>query len=193
MSEIIRPGAALLFMKVGSHAQESLDVILKRKNDEIAATGRAMWGYGGNTCHPRTMVQPFAEEQAERGNPIYLCMEEMESSHWADPDIAAEYSADGITWHEIEDDIKVKGSRFALVINKLHRENFQLHLDQTRVAIGLNKGRIGSRYISGRVDKACLEVTDARELSNSPDRKEVRIDLVAELLPPYAVFLRGSR
>ncbi len=84
MSDIIRPGAGVLFMKVGTHAQESLADIIARKTKEIEETGYAMWGYGGNTCHPRTMVQPFAEAWADRGEPIYLCMEEMDSRHFAE-------------------------------------------------------------------------------------------------------------
>ena len=55
MSDIIRPGVGILFMKVGTHAQETLADIIA-KDQEIEDTGYAMWGYGGNTCHPRTMV-----------------------------------------------------------------------------------------------------------------------------------------
>ena len=98
MNEIIRPGAGVLFMKVGTHAQESLAEIIARKTREIEAVGHTMWGYGGNTCHPGSMVQPFAKSFVERGEPIHLCMEEMKSNHFAEPLCAAEASADGVTW-----------------------------------------------------------------------------------------------
>jgi hypothetical protein len=54
-------------------------------------------------------------------------------------------------------------------------------------------GRLGSRYIQGRVDKACLEVLEQPEINNDAPAREIQIGLVARLLNPYAVFLRGQR
>ena len=193
MNDIVVPGEGLLFMKIGTHAREDLAAIIARKTEEIRKTGFGMWGYGGNTCHPASMVQPFAKTFALRGRTIHLCMEQMESNHFAEPLCAAEYSADGVTWKEIPETIEVRGSRYALVIDKLHEERFTLPLDQTRVPVGPSTGRLGSRYIKGRVDKACLEVLDAPELTNDVDPREIEINLVATLQDPYAVFLRGQR
>ena len=95
MNELIRPGEGLLFMKIGSHAQEGLAEIIARKSEEIQQTGYGMWGYGGNTCHPTSMVQPFAQSFAERGRTIHLVMEEMSSNHRAEP-LSAAWSA--ATW-----------------------------------------------------------------------------------------------
>ena len=192
MNEIVKPGTGLLFMKIGTHANESLADIIARKSAEIQKTGFGMWGYGGNTCHPSSMVQPFARAFAERGRTIHLCMEEMNSKHFGEG-IAAEFSADGIKWQEIPDTIEVRGSRYALVIEDLHEEKFKLPLDQTRVPVGRSTGRLGSRYIKGRVDKACLEILDAPELVNEAERRTIGIDMVATLKDPYAVFLRGQR
>lgn len=192
VNEIVKPGAGLLFMKIGTHANESLADIIARKTDEIRRTGFGMWGYGGNTCHPGSMVQPFAQSHAKRGQTIHLCMEEMESNHFGEG-VAAEYSVDGLTWREIPKTIEVRGSRYALVIRDLHAEQFTLALNQTRVPVGPSTGRLGSRYIKGRVDKACLEILDAPELSNDADLRQIDIHLVARLQDPYAVFLRGQR
>lgn len=192
MNEIVTPGAGLLFMKIGTHANESLADIIARKSAEIRNTGFGMWGYGGNTCHPASMVQPFARTFADRGRTIHLCMEEMESNHFGEG-IAAEFSTDGINWREIPETIEVRGSRYALVIEELHEDKFVLPLDQTRVPVGPSTGRLGSRYIQGRVDKACLEVLDAPELPNDAQPRMIGIDLVAKLKDPYAVFLRGQR
>ena len=120
MSEIIKPGAGVLFMKVGTHAQEKLEEIIRRKSREIEETGYGMWGYGGNTCHPGSMVQPFAQRFAERGQTIHLIMEAMDSNHFAEPLSAAEFSADGRKWQEIPETIEVRGSRYALIIKSLH-------------------------------------------------------------------------
>lgn len=191
MTEIIKPGCGILFMKVGTHARETLDEIITRKTKEIDDAGYAMWGYGGNTCHPRTMVQPFAEKFQQKG-PIFLCMQEMVSKHWAEPLRARDYSANGLQWQTIPNAISVRGSRFALVISELRREKLILPLGQTRVAVGNSFGRIGTRYLMGQVDKACLEVVDGSEKVADTDNKEIQINLVAELRPPYAVFLRDE-
>lgn len=189
MTAIIRPGAGVLFMKVGTHAQEDLEAIIARKTREIDEAGIAMWGYGGNTCHPSTMVQPFAKQVQNRGEPIYLCMQEMTSNHFAEPVRATKYSADGLQWTDIPGAVNVLGSRFALVLKSLRAEEHTLPLDQTKVAVGPNLGRVGSQYIKGRVDKACLEVTDEPVRSNYPP-VNIPIHLVAELAEPYAVFLK---
>lgn len=192
VNEIVKPGAGLLFMKIGTHANENLADIIARKTAEIRNTGYGMWGYGGNTCHPASMVQPFARTFAERGRTIQLCMEEMNSNHFGEG-IADEFSADGITWQKIPEMIEVRGSKYALVIEDLHEQKFTLPLDQTRVPVGPSTGRLGSRYIQGRVDKACLEVMEAPELTNQGKPRSLEIDLVAKLKDPYAVFLRGQR
>ena len=194
MSGIIRAGVGILFMKVGTHAQETLADIIERKSKEIRETGYAMWGYGGNTCHPRTMVQPFAEACASRHEPIYLCMHEMNSRHFAEPLRANEFSVDGSKWDRIPDTINVKGSRFALVLEDLNQEELMLPLAEAQVAIGLSRGRPANRYIQGQVDKACLEVLGSRHPNVAPDeQREIQINLVAKLKSPYAVFLRDHR
>lgn len=188
MNEIIKPGAGVLFMKVGTHAQEDLAAIIARKRKEIEDEGIAMWGYGGNTCHPTTMVQPFVRDFAAKQKPIHLVMQRMTSRHYAEQVRARQYSADGVTWQTIPSGINVLGSRFALVIRDLREHEDTLDLAATRVAVGLNQGRLGSRYVQGQADKACLEVIEV-DRANEPS-KVVSINLVAELAEPYAVFLR---
>jgi hypothetical protein len=180
-------------MKIGAHAREDLADIIGRKSEEIRRTGFGMLGYGGNTCHPTTMVQPFARAFAARGRSIHLYMQKMESNHFAEPFVAAEYSVDGISWQKIPDTIQVRGSRYALVIDRLSEERLTLPLDETRVFLGPSMGRLGSKYIQGRVDKACLEVLDGPQLSNRATAVNVEINLTAKLCDPYAVFLRGER
>jgi hypothetical protein len=189
MTEIIRPGAGIVFMKVGTHAQEPLEDIIARKRKEIEDAGFALWGSGGNTCHPITRVQPFARDYVRRGSVIYLCMQPMKSKHAALPERAKEFSADGIHWETIPQQINVLGSRYALAIKDLHAEQFELPLERTRVAIGTSMGRPGSKYVSGRVDKACLEVAED-EMPKGAAHVPVDIGLVAELVEPYAVLLQ---
>lgn len=188
MADPIHPGAGFVFMKVGTHAQEPLDKIIERKRREIDEAGYALWGYGGNTCHPKTMVQPFARDFVEREGAIYLCMQSMDSRHFAVSERAVECSEDGDKWLEIPNPIHVIGSRYALKIADLEPDSFQVPLKQTRVAIGNSTGRPGDRYIKGRVDKACLEVLP--EEDQGEEGPMAQIDLVARLANPYAVFVR---
>jgi hypothetical protein len=191
MSSIIKPGSHVFYMKVGNHASETLDVILKRKLKEIESEGIAFWGYGGGTCHPTLVVQPFVKSSEAEGETIYLCMEPMESKHFAPSVRADEFSVDGINWKPIPQGINVTGSRYAVVIKSLREEKFGLPLARTRVALGNSKGATGSTYISGRVDKACLEIVDCPS-ENANDQAFVRqIGLVAEIAQPYAVFVRN--
>ena len=190
MTAIIRPGAGIVFMKVGTHAKESLADIIERKRKEISDAGFALWGYGGNTCYPNTMVQPFAKSFEKKSGSIYLCMQEMDSRHFAEPVRAEQQSVDGIKWTDIPEEVNVRGSRFALVIKDLEREDFELPLKQTRVAVGNCEGRSGHLYVNGRVDKACLEVVDDADVA-ADDVPSIKIGLVAKLAAPYAVFLRN--
>jgi len=189
VSYIPQPGTGLIFMKVGVHARETLADILARKKQEISDAGVSFWGYGGNTCHPITKVQPFVSKLAGTGQEIYLCMHEMVSKHFADPVRAEEFSADGKTWQKIPKAINVLGSRYALVLNSLDPTHFDLSLGQTKVGIGVQAGRSGLEYIRGRVDKACLELTDTCSAPPTED-KILQIDLAAKLEAPYAVLLR---
>jgi len=192
MTEIIKPNQGILFMKVGVHANESLEDIIARKTLEIEQAGFALWGYGGNTCHPATMVQPFAQHHVSTGGKIFLCMQEMESKHFADPVRAEQYSFDGINWGKVPGAINVLGSRFALAIKDLHKESFILPLGKTKVAVGKSAGTLGNKYIAGRVDKACLDISDQIDIPSDPEESTaVQISLVAELCEPYAVFLKN--
>jgi hypothetical protein len=191
MSDIVHPGAGLLFMKVGTHANEPLDEIIARKQAEIDGAGFALWGYGGNTCHPTTMVQPFARDFEVRGQAIYLVMQPMESSHFAVTARAQELSTNGIEWEPIPAPINVVGSRYALAIQNLEIVEFQLPLDRTRVAAGNSRGRRGDEYIKGRVDKAVLEVVeDEPQGPTDTELRAIDIGLAARLVKPYAVFVR---
>lgn len=177
-------------MKVGTHARESLEDIIARKRKEIEDAGFSLWGYGGNTCHPLTRVQPFAREFIERDGVVYLCMQPMQSSHFAPPTRAKESSPDGLHWSAIPSAINVLGSRYALAIGDLREESFRLPLATTRVAIGNSLGRRGDEYISGHVDKGCLEVVEERIDPADLESSAVDIGLVARLVEPYAVLLR---
>ena len=189
MTEIIKPGTGFVFMKVGTHARETLADIIARKRREIRDAGYCLWGYGGTTCHPLAAVQPFARDFIKRDGVIYLCMQPMVSNHFAQPARANEFSADGIKWQEIPPPINVLGSRYALKVADLTEAEFELPLSRTRVAIGTSAGRPGDRYVRGHVDKACLEVIESDAEAGSG--RSVQIGLTGRLIEPYAVLVRA--
>jgi hypothetical protein len=97
---------------------------------------------------------------------------------------------DGIEWKRVPEPINVLGSRYALCIKDLRGVEERLQLAETRVALGHSRGRVGSDYIKGRVDKACLELVQDADIAR-PESEPIEIGLVAEMVDPYAVFLRG--
>lgn len=190
MADELNPGDPFLFMKVGVHANETLEDIIKRKRGEIEKAGVSFWGYGGSSCHPLTAVQPFVKEESAKGVRIRLLMQEIVSRHYAEGE-ATEYSVDGKTYLPIPKGVKVLGSRYALVLKNLDSVKLELSLAQTRVGIGRFTGRSGTDYIRGHVDKACL----VYDPSAGPafGEKKITLGLAAELDAPYAVLLRSQQ
>lgn len=185
MNDFFGIGDPIIYMKVGVHAGEELADIIQRKQAEIDDAGFAMWGYGGNTCHPRTMVHPFASNDASNSGPIRLVMQEVKSNHFENKGRAKQFSLDKETWELVPAGINVLGSQFALCIRNLVEVDEELSLGATRVAVGPSAERVGSEYLKGQADKACLNITEGGD-----DRPPVPISLVADLVEPYAVFLR---
>lgn len=181
-------GHGLLYMKVGIHARESLEDIILRKQKEYDEAGMIFWGYGGNTCHPTKHVQPFAKEFSQKGKEIVLVMQEINSNHFAEPKAAEAYSDDGFAWKPIPRGIEVRGSRYALILDELELQEFDINMRDLNVAAGPSRGTVAAEYIQGRVDKGCFELN----LGHTPEKKSdlCRISLCAKLIEPYAVHLR---
>jgi hypothetical protein len=173
-------------MKVGLHAQESLAEIITRKRQEIEDVGYSMWGYGGMTCFPTTMVQPFAKEARASGSSLVLYMQRMDSNHRADRVRAETFSVDSVHWQPVPAGINVFGSRFALCINALESIDDAIDLARSHVAIGLSRGKRGDKYISGRVDKACLVGDDTAQGAEADIHP---VHLRATFVEPFAVFV----
>jgi hypothetical protein len=181
----------LIFMKVGLHAQESIEDIIARKQREFEAAGAIFWGYGGNTCHPLTMVQPFAKQIEQRGEEVLIVMQKMNSKHAAPPEVAKEYSDDGVNWKPIPEGIEVRGSRYALVLDELREEEFDVDLSELEVGVGPSRGRRADKYLINQADKGCFVFAEP-ELVVAPERHIIKpIALVARVKSPFAVFVRN--
>jgi hypothetical protein len=194
MHEALNAGG-LIFMKVGRHAQETIEDIIKRKQHEYEATGSIFWGYGGPTCHPISMVQPFGKQIEEAGSQLFIVMNKIDSKYATRPEPPHEpakaYSADREDWKPIPKGIEVRGSQFAMVLDELRLDEFEIDLGELEVGIGPSRGRKAHHYMLGQVDKGCFrhvprEVPVARE-----ERVIKKIGLVARVKAPYAVFIKN--
>lgn len=177
--------AAAIFMKIGSHAQESLESIVERKQKEEQDCGVFYWGYGGTICHPINQVLPFVREISKSSSRIPLLMNFTPSPFEGNSSKSTEYSVDNKTWQMLPLLANVTGSRFALVCKKLQIVEAKIDISQYAVGIGPSKGRPLSQYLSGRVDKACA----IRQINQSEERL-LKISFCADIVPPYAVLLR---
>lgn len=193
---IIEPPQAFVFMKVGSHAGESLNEIVKRKQRELSAAGRIYWGYGGGPCHPITQVRPFAQEWVPRIGTLQILMQQIDSgftrNHPARPARqASEFSVDGKEWHSLPAGVVITGSKYALVLGEeIRHAELDLDLGQLEVGIGSTKGRNAARYIRSRVDKGCLVATPSFSAGRQANPTPTPIAFQARLVEPYAVLLR---
>lgn len=177
------PGHAVV-MKAGVHAAESWEGIVARKQAEEIAAGATYWGYGGTLCHPRTQVQPFSRSA---GEPIAVLMIRTPSDFLGPPTLAEAISEDGTTWDPVPEGAHITGSKYALVLRGLRRSDQVVDLGAYEVAIGPKSGTPLSQYLRSRVDKACVRLAD---IPGPP--WPVQLVLRAELIAPYAVFLRDS-
>lgn len=173
-------------MKVGVHAGEPLASIIQRKKVEELRLGRMYWGYSGSICHPTRQVKPFIEMAKSGGLPIYVMMTETASKFEAVRTISKEFSEDGTAWNYLPKSAKVVASRYALVLRRLRPCNLELDLASYVVATGPSKGKRFDQYIQGRVDKGCAIHAPTPPASPKP----VPVAFIAELVQPYAVFLR---
>jgi hypothetical protein len=178
-----------LFMKVGNHANESWDQILARKRREYEIAGKTFWGYGGSACHPLNQVQPFSRLVIkEQPDGIVLVMEPINSRADQDEAAATEYSEDGVIWKPIPKGIKVTGSRYALVLDRIEEGDLDLQLDGYEVGIGPSLGKTAGSYLHGRTDKGCLVKRSA--VTAESGKIVQKPGFMAKLQEPFAVLLR---
>jgi hypothetical protein len=172
----------ILVMKVGVHAREAWEAIVRRKQEEEALVGVTWWGYGGSVCHPRTQVQPFARGTVEG---VTVVMLRTPHDFLGPPSVATEFSEDGSTWRPVPSGLRVTGSKYALVLRSLRASDDTIDLTAYDVGIGPMAGTPLSQYLRSRVDKACA--TLARE---PLERAATAVALRADLTAPFAVLLR---
>jgi hypothetical protein len=114
-------------------------------------------------------------------------MQEINSHHPPTRIVAKEYSEDGIRWRPIPPQIEVRGSRYAIILDEIQAGDLDLDLSEYEVAVGPSVGQLASKYIGGRVDKACITRSP---LNSGVEPTIKRINYLAKLKAPFAVFTR---
>lgn len=183
----LKNAPVLLVMKVGFHGNEPLAAIVARKRAEEETLGFSLWGYGGTLCHPLTQVRPLLANVGETQS-VHVAFIETSSKPQLPLTIASRWSVDGISWFSLPPGAHVTASKFALILSNLEVSDFILDLAAYHVAVGQHKGVPLSRYLRGRVDKACAVRANLASEDASPTC--VRVKLSATLRRPFAVFLR---
>lgn len=172
-------------MKIGFHGGEDLERIVARKHNEEAEVGTFLWGYGGSLCHPITQVAPSARLAAAAGCSFEFIGLPTPSAFQGTTHLCAEYSLDGVVWTELASAHRVTSSRYALVARGLTITSARINLAKYEVAVGACQGRSVPEYLRGRIDKVC-----ARVATDDRDECFASVCLTAELVEPYAVFVR---
>lgn len=174
-------------MKVGFHVDESLESIITRKQTEERTHGKIFWGYGGTLCHPVNKVHPFIRETKRRKLRPILVLSVTSSKFVTTRTVAGEYSVNGEIWYPVPPGICVSGSRYAIVCKNLRQFDKEIDLSMYVLATGPKKGISLADYIRSRVDKACAFMC---ETPNVDEKNIIKVSYVAEIVEPYAVFVR---
>ena len=178
----------IVFMKVGFQVDETLEEIIRRKSKEEEDYGKIFWGYGGTLCHPLSQIKPFVRRaQALNLKPMLVMAFTPSRFVTSNSEWATEISEDGKVWEPIPSGVHIKGSRYAIVCKCLQEVDGEIDLASYEVAVGSRRGMRLSEYIRHRVDKGCAFQTCKPRLDRV---KPVTISYVAEIVEPYAVFVR---
>jgi len=179
------PLNSCILMKVGSHGIESFSDILHRKEKENKNHGFMLWGYSGNLLNA-TETRKYFESQKTLSKKFFIFMIETKSPFRNSPEKSKYFSIDRSTWYELPEGLYTTGCDKAVICKNLNKTEFKFDLSKFLVASGASKGKNAGSYLKFRTDKACIE------FSNSEIKKDpvfVTINWVAEILPPYTVYL----
>ncbi len=182
----------VILMKIGYHGDESLQQIIQRKKNEDVTENCFFWGYGGSVCNPTSQVQPFVNEANKNGEKVHLLMIEIMSKIQTGSNRSSWYSTDNANWTMIPKSISVIGSKYALVCKGLYRVvNGRINLRDYSVGVGPSKGKLVIDYMKTRTDKACAILNTKPSNRNlSHVNSDIKIKHIAEVVSPYAVFLK---
>lgn len=179
----------IIVMKVGPHSDMSLEDIILSKKEEEKIHGVHYWGYSGVFCQPKK-TQQFCEHAVQMyGVAPKLILIETKSAYTSSIGMISRYSEDGKIFKEFLSPVQLQGAQFSFVAKNLMKlESFDL--DNYLVVGGKNDGKVLSQHLRYRVNK-CFGIanTEKKQSGNNKSKEEFNI-LTAELVYPYAIWLR---
>jgi hypothetical protein len=176
-----------VFMKVGSHGDESFDEILERKSREQSSAKFMLWGYSGMLLNPIHLSRYLKTVWDDGYHPLLL-MQETKSPFKNNPVRSTHFSINKIDWLPLPSNVWTCGCDKAIVCRNLSRVDFEINLADYRVAIGPSNGKSLSDYLRFRTDKACAR----HDAEQNGEATMAPIAWVAEILPPFAIYLSNS-
>lgn len=180
---------SILIMKIGPQGEENLPEIIERKNREAEIPGFAYWGYGGVNCSP-LRVQNWVKELKKEGKSVKVLFSITPSLfHGTHIPDAKELSEDNVSWYHVSQETRITVSKYALVLKNLRESNFALDLNAYEIAVGPSRGKILTNYLKGQSDKALAQRIN-HPIKNDTEIKERKISFTADVVEPYAVFVR---
>ena len=175
----------IIFMKVGPYCGYELEEIIAIKQREDTLCGKLYWGYGGVFCHPKRVIQFVEFALGHEASPVVLFT--VTPSKFSSPiGRITEFSSDRKNWQRLPEEVTLVGNEYALVATNLRRVGFSLDLGEYRAMLGDKPGKSLDQYIVYRIDKSCA-MFDPYSKRN---RREVKITLLADLIPPYCVYVK---
>jgi len=189
MNELHKQLQNIIVMKVGPHSDMSLLEIISSKKAEETIHAVHYWGYSGVFCQPKP-VQEFCCNSAQAGVEPKLVLIETKSAYSSKSvGVVHEYSIDGINFTPFQAPVQLQGAHFSFVSRNL-REVDGFSLDYYTVVGGKNDGKLLSQHIRYRVNKsfATAYIPGTLDADRNPTNKS--IVWVADLVFPYAIWLR---
>ena len=189
MGALLEP-LAFVWCIAGPHLGETLVDIVERKQRDIERFGWCLWAYGGRgNAHPETEVRRLARDYISGGGSLPLLM----------PDTGKKYPDNGVPFasyragRDSETDQLPVGmspvtggvSSWAFWITSLRwAEDASIDVDRYVAPYSRRGPQPLPEYLKWSHGRACA-VLD-RDPQGTLER---RVQVVAELTPPYAVFL----
>lgn len=179
---------SIIFMKVGPHSGYNLNEIFAIKKREEKLCGKFFWGYAGTLCHPSKVNAFVRQSLNDYGGVPMLVMTTTPSKYFSRLGMINEYSTDGNSYHPLPRGVLLTGCTFSVIGKKLEQVDFTIDLNKYDIVNTKNAGRPLGEYIRYHVNKGCAVLSPSHVEFIEP--RNVRVSCIAQLVPPYCVFLR---
>lgn len=173
-------------MKVGPHNGMSLEEIVLSKLEEEQIHGKHFWGYSGVFCTPRATQEFCNKCYAEEKTAPHLILIETKSPYKSNIGKIDYYSVDSEKYLKFDAPVQLQGAQFSFVAKKISLiDKFPISL--YKVVGGKNDGILLLNHLRFRVNKSFATLNKVTMTETTYVRA-----LIAELVPPYSIWLKSK-